>query len=825
MDRQRLIRRLGGKLRPHLLFVIVIPLAILAMTAPTASIILDIDTPRAPTRPSDIFMKYWDAWYLKEMLAGRADFFHTDLLFYPNSLSLAYHNFSLPHMLTFGALQGVLPPVNAYLLTYLLIIYANALSAYIFLGRVVNRRSCACLGALVFGLSPYVLSHQEHPDLALAASIPLALYGLHLAMEEGRWRWLVFSGLAAGITVFIGMYVFVCLMITLVIYALHLAGPRWRDKRFWAWMTALLLIAGAVSLPRITPMLADSALLADVLDKQGGEEQNSDLLAFFLHKDHPLQQPLHEQLYQGKKSFKHADGYLGYVPIALIGLALLRGRQRRTLLPWLGMALLFIALRLGSGLVVAGLSYPQVALPKYALDKLFPWLFGAFWDTSHFQIGILLPWAALVCISANWLLDRLPTRVGAAAFALILLAVAFEYYSPTTWHYTGNPDYLAWIDWLDAEDSGADTRLIHTPMGRNNAKRYGYFQTFNRIPHVEGLASRTPPQAYATIEDNLLLRTWRGGEQLLCASGGEKAWLRAVDELRDIGFTHIVYHRQLILDEAVFASFSDVPSVYDDSFVTIFLVDDLRRACAAVPALSDVIQRQNQQFSSSSALKLPQSMTALTIHDESLSTLFTPHSEMRVDLGYPSRRAHAERLLADSMALRFVYDPARAGGETLQQYRDWLQGDFKNCGLVAEAFGMRLEYWLQPGFPCALAVDAAPRQVDYDNGLRLGNLLLEVEGKALDLYFLWRGFPEKIAAFSLQLFDEEDKKVFGQDHIIHEDDLAHHRFDLSPLAQGVYAAKLIVYDYESRASVPGTILSAGRPFQRELDLGSLGINE
>ena len=820
----RLIWRLGDKLRPHWLFILVIPLAMLAMTTPTISIILDTGTPRVPTRPNDIFMKYWDAWYLQEMLAGRADFFHTDLLFFPNTLSLAYHNFSLPHMVVFGALQGVLPPVNAYLLTYLLIIYTNALSAYLFLGRLLERRSCACLGALVFGLSPYVLSHQEHPDLALAASIPLTLYGLHRAVEEGRWPWLVFAGIAAGVTVWIGMYVFICLLMTLGIYALYLALPRWRGWRFWAWLAALLLVAGAISLPRIAPMLADRALLADVLDKQEGEERHNDLLTLLVNRFHPLQEGLSERLYQDRKPPYHSDGYLGYVAMALIGLALLRGRRRRGMLPWLVLALLFITLRLGSSLVVAGIHYPHVALPKQLLDELLPWLFEAFWDTSHFQIGILLPWATLVGISADWLLDRLPARAGAAVFALILMAVAVEYYSPTIWHISKQPDYLAWIDWLDGEDSGADTLLINLPMGREHAKRYGYYQTFNRYPHVEGLASRTPPQAYASIDGNLLLRTWRGGDYLQCESANQDAWLGAVDELRAIGFTHIVYHRQLVFRQLVFASFVDVPSVYDDNFVTIFLVEDLRLACADNPSLSEAIDRQRQLFSSSPALGLPQGMTALTVHEESLATLHTRHSEMRLDLAHPSRRAHAERLLADKLALRLAYAPGRMGGESLQAYRDWLRDDFENCGLVAESGGLRLEYWLRRAYPCALAVDDAPLQVDYDNGARLGNLLLDIDGRALDLFLLWRGYSEYRSAFSLQLFDEAGGKAFGADRVIYETDLAHHRLDASALAAGVYAAKLIVYDAESRSSVSGTILSDGTRIQRELDLGRLELD-
>ena len=810
-------------MRRHWLFIILLPIATLLMTAPTASIALDLDTPRVPTRPSDIFMKYWDAWYFQEILAGRADYYHTDLLFYPESVSLAYHNFSLPHMLAFGGLQAILPPVNAYLVAFLLIIVANAVSAYIFLCRLMVRPSSAALGALAFGLSPYVLNHQEHPDLALAASIPLALYGLQRAFAGDGWRWLVFAGVAAGVTAFVGMYVFICLLITLGTYALILAAPHWRERRVRGAVCALMILVGGISLLRVYPMIADRDLLGDVLDKKAGAEQNNDLLAFFLHKDHPLQRDLHAQIYEGKTSFKHADGYLGYAPILLIGVVWWRRRQGRDLYPWLGLALLFVCLRLGSQLTVAGVSYPAIALPKRLLDSLLPWIFESFWDTSHFQIGILLPWAALMSLSADWLLERLSPRKGALALALILLAVGVEYYSPTVWHYSTNPRQLAWIDWLGAESSGAETRLIHLPMGRNNAKRYGYFQTFNRYPHVEGLASRTPPQAYAAIDGNLLLRSWRAGDSLPCHADNAADWLAAAADIRAPGFTHIIYHRQLIIDETVFASFDNAPSVYDDSFVTIFAVDDLPLACADNPALLDSFATQHHLYAESAALAPPASMTALTINSDSLATLRATHSQMRLDLEHPSRRAHADEQLAGKAVVSLAYNPQLAT-EELQPYRDWLARDFRDCGAIAVDGELRMDLWLRQGFPCELVIHDAPLQVDYDNGLRLGNLLLDRSDDSLDLNLLWRSLPQESSegfALSLQLFDSAGEKVFGQDRPIYRSDMAHHQLDISSLAAGEYRAKLIVYGNESRKSVPGIDLSSGTRFQRELDLGWL----
>ncbi len=813
--------KLAVWLRPHWLFLIVAPIALVAMTTPTLHLALDTGAYRLHTGPTDIFMKYWDAWYGGEMLAGRADFYHTDLLFFPNELSLAFHNFSLPHIFVFGSLQRVMPAFNAYLLSYLLIIAANLAASYMFLLRLVSRPAIACAGAFVVGFSTFVMKHQEHPDMALVATIPLALFCLHRAVHEGQWRWCVFAGIVAGFTAFIGMYVFVCLMMTLGIYALFLARTRWRDARFWQFVVALLLVAGAISMLRLYPMIADRALLSEVLDKKSGSERHNDLLMLFVNTDHPLMLGVKAQLFEGGRLWAYADGYLGYLPLAVIGWCLLRSRRRRQLLPWLALASLFIVLRLGSFLTIGGTQF--FPLPKYALDRLLPWVFEAFWNIANFQIGLLLPWATLFALSLDWLLDSLSARKRLAAVAAVLLIICAENYSETSWMISRDPQRLDWIDWLEGEGSADDLRLIHLPMGRNHSKEYGYFQTFNRIPHVEGLASRTPLQAYATIDSNLLLRAWQADASLQCKPENRAAYLRAVDELRALGFTHIVHHRQQLDALQVFAGFVDVPSAFDDRFVTIFLVDDLPYACDRPEFLAAASQAQKRLLADYPSLRSAHGITTITIHRESLVTMAALHSQMRIDLERASRRAHARKLLADQVAV-LLRSSGQSPDDLPQAYRDWLMDDFRLCDTLGDEGELRMEVLLRRGVPCALVMDETPLAVDYENGLRLSNLALEVNEDALDLHILWRSFPEELHSFSLQLLDAAGERMLGYDQIIRDDTLTHHRIDASSLAPGDYRAKLIVYNYETRASVPGVIVDTDTPFQREVDVDLISID-
>ena len=120
-------------------------------------------------------------------------------------------------------------------------------------------------------MSPYFAGQIIHPEVIFLATVPLAFYGFHRGIAEQRWRWTAVAGVLAGATAFIGMYIFVCLLLTLGIYSLYLAFRRWNDWRYWRHIILFLAVAGAISIVRVYPMIADAHLLSEALDKNLGE--------------------------------------------------------------------------------------------------------------------------------------------------------------------------------------------------------------------------------------------------------------------------------------------------------------------------------------------------------------------------------------------------------------------------------------------------------------------------------------------------------------------------------------------------------------------------
>ena len=118
-----------------------------------------------------------------------------------------------------------------------------------------------------------------------------------------------------------------------------------------------------------------------------------------------------------------------------------------------------------------------------------------------------------------------------------------------------------------------------------------------------------------------------------------------------------------------------------------------------------------------------------------------------------------------------------------------------------------------------------PFTVLYDNRLLLFNLLHKIDSDQMTFHFWWAHNVRHDYAFSIQIFDEQGEKVQQYDDVIaREPSLARYDVDISMLTEGDYTAKLIVYDFVTRVSQPGTVLSHQGRFERELEIAAFAIH-
>lgn len=833
---RRFPARLPLWLRRHRPFLVIVPLLIIVMTWPTIVYVFDGETFAVPTRNTDVWQKLWDVWHGEQFLAGQTSFYHSDAMFYPGGLSLAYENFSLPHMFSVALLGAFLPTSSAFNLTYLLIVFAVALSGYVYLNYLFRDRWLATMGAVVFGLSQHVTAHAAHPDINLIVSFPLATYFFQRAMTEARRNDLLVCGIIVGFTAFLSLYIFVCLLITLALIIIYYAGERWYEMRFWRWMVILALVILLFSAGRILPMLTGTANLASAIGKNTTQETGTDLLSYFVNYWHPLTTPLLKTLFgAGSPFYEPHTSYLGYLPLALIIIGFTRSDCRRKMLAWLALALPFLLLRLGSVLQVDGQQFNHIVLPKAFLADLLPPLFSPFHATDHFQMGALLPWAVMSCYGLKSLLAALPSHQRNLITLAVIALIAFETYESTAVRVLPR-EQVAFVDWLRGEGADREPRLINLPMGRQPSKLYGFYQSLTGFPQVEGLSGRTPPSAYAYIDRNFLLSAWRSGAPVHCFPPHQPNYIDALNQLRDDGFTHVLWHGGIGQDIEIASSFMDARPAYSDDYVSVFRLEDLRQACDLPNSVSPPVLDQLRRLEAVPAI-VPQAGSAilslLPLDGQYSAALFGLHSYTSLTLvngdivavpGAGEGDPDVDRVLASNSVILLAYNPQSTEADAIQSYRAWLAARFQSCRRLTETDEALVEYFLDAAFPCELAFSAVPLEVSYEKGIHLGNLLVEISDGALDLHLLWTRLPVDAHAISIQFIDADGARAGGEDFVIGLEPLAHHRIDTSSLTAGDYQVKMILYDYNSGASVSGTVQATQARFDRALEIASMTAN-
>jgi hypothetical protein len=160
-------------------------------------------------------------------------YFHTAYLFYPFGTSIADHpHTALPAIVAATLLKAESPAAaqNLLLLAY---VFANMLGAYALCWDITRHRRGAVLGALIFGLSPYLASHLlGHFDLVAAWVLPLFALMLRRATQSGAHSWAIAAGLVLTATAYTAYYYVVYLLFFLACYLV--AWLEWPEIR-WSW--------------------------------------------------------------------------------------------------------------------------------------------------------------------------------------------------------------------------------------------------------------------------------------------------------------------------------------------------------------------------------------------------------------------------------------------------------------------------------------------------------------------------------------------------------------------------------------------------------------
>ena len=536
----------------------------------------------------------WDAWVLGSAFAGQSELYYTDAMFYPRGKSLAFNLTTSPHALALLALQQALPADDAYNLYYLLTVCFNAFCAYLLIEHLLKDKWIALYGAIVVGINPLFTDYSATPQLTMMGTLPLCLYFLHRSVMESRWRFATLAGICAGATAFIIPYTFLFLLLTVAIYAVYLSFSHWRMPRFWQTLALILAISAAISAVRFYPMLAEAALLDEAQSRYAQWRPGRDVLDYFVHSKNPFTGAFFHGVFNIETQDAHKLAYLGYINILLLACAVYHKLARRRLVPWLALFSVFAILRLGDYLVINGQAFTNIVLPEYVLSNLFPSSFGQVGGSQYYLVGVVTPLAVLCCFGLYVLLR---TRQSQVRIAVVIMAAALrcvEYYLPHV-GYSLEEEKTDYLDWLKTENE-SPIILVNLPQGGAKHTYHMYAQALSGYPTAFGWANRNRHSARSYIDGNYILYSWRIHQPAICLPlQNSTEYIAALDQLLQDGFSHIVLHHWRAYDVDLSPSFENLQPAYEDGFVSVYRLADMRRNCEA-PSTLPLIGRFMQQL-------------------------------------------------------------------------------------------------------------------------------------------------------------------------------------------------------------------------------------
>ena len=838
-----MMSRFVQPLRNHLPVLLIVPLVVIATTWPTFPRIFDPDEFWLHVVHHDKWLRIWDAWHIEQVLAGQADLFYTDSWFHPQGTTLRFYSYVYPHALLLIALKAVLPVDDAYNLLFLLILCFNAFCGYALIKHLIKDKWISLFGSIVFLMSAPFPNGSTVPDLITIGTLPLAMYFYLRAESESNWRFAILAGISAGVTVLISVYVFAFILLSFGIYALFKSLSLWKRRAFWRNLLIFVVFCGSISLLRFYPMLLDRAQLLQAVEVSNVQTRSNDVLEFFVLPNNPFTGPLFGEPIDAREYHvdslvrrQHKEGYLGYINIFLVACAFLFQPRRRRLLPWAVILVFFAVLRLGTHLTFNGVEYADIVLPQRLLRDWFPALFANIGYAKYYDIGMVMPLAALSSYGLAALLRSKPVKARMLVSLFCALVVTFEFYIPRLGQ-TIEAEKTAFVPWLQSEPAD-EIKLIHLPMMQYTRPYYLHVHMLTDYPQANGFGTRLKWSARSYIEDNLLLHHWHYNRNVHCLPHNQQSFSAALEQLSEDGFTHIIAHNWLYGDQFTRHSFGNIPAAYDDGFVRIYRLRDMHQSCVSIQAI-DPAREDLSVLAGTSWLVPGKRSSILSFHPtdsidadrfayynslfadwDSLLHLYFEDGELAKQYdenSYPN----IDVLRNESQVIYFTYN-TRDSQTMHNGIFDFER--FELCQRNAHDDGAVIEQYVSRDFSCELVTSASGFTAQYDNGARLENLLFAADQDQLDLQLQWSHLPDEVYSVSIQVFDASGEKVLGQDSVIGHVSLARHRVDVSSLPPGDYSVKLIMYNFNSGAVVSGTESRDGARFDRELVIGNLNHN-
>lgn len=469
-----------------------------------------------PGNSTDILVHYWNGWWVGEALETPRSPFHTDYIFYPDGVSLIYHNIAWLNVVPWLLLRNVLDGIVAFNVVILVNLFLCGVAAFLLVYVLTGQRLAAFLAGIVYLAWPYRVTQLDHPNLISTYWIPISLLFLILVLRNGRVRDVFLAGVSLALVAYTRWQLLIPTGFIFLAYLLGTA-PQWiRSRRHWLSLLLVAGIAGLLLVPPISLLVrelgATPATSEDFL--RGGEESvmQSDLLAYVTPGEtHPWWgehfQAVYDRYFPGRSEGRRFTAFVGVTVLLLAVTGVWYRRQES--LPWLLMAGVLIMLALGSVLRIGGRLFPQIPTLYRMLQPLY--VVRLIRVPERFNVTLALPFAVLASFGIAFLLSRIKRRyMRLIIVGTVVGLVLVEYLAiPIPRQDTGVSPFYRQLS-----GQGDKLAILNVPIDPQKAKRYMFAQTTHGRPLVHGKIARIPAGAYSFIDGNEWLRTLRQNTEM-----------------------------------------------------------------------------------------------------------------------------------------------------------------------------------------------------------------------------------------------------------------------------------------------------------------------
>ena len=447
----------------------------------------------------DIFVHYWNGWWMSKAWTNGLSPYFTSYLMHPNGLVLTYHNFALLSIIPWLALRPFIGEFAAFNLVLIAYLAFSGFAAYLLVYHLVNNRWAALLAGMIYLLWPYRLIQLGHPNLISTQWIPLFLLALIITLQRGHWQYGLLTGICFALVGYTRWQQLIPATIMGGVYFLVTLPVHWQTYR--RWLTATIL-AAVVAILLLTPpaivLIRTQQTTPTILVKDEESEKRADILAYLIppSDSYPSLGPLAQNLYGNHQVDSKALG--PYIAISTLFLALWGawwGRHKGSR-PWAILALLLSFLALGPILQFNGQLYPDVPMPYRLLVRLMPFI-RLLRFSGRFNIFLALPISVLAGHGVAHLLSRVQGRSTPIILSAFLIGVSLFQYQTLPIE-TRPYDLSPFYDELATE--APDQAVLDLPLGEQDSKIYMYAQTIHQHPIVQGKTARFPINAHAYYE-------------------------------------------------------------------------------------------------------------------------------------------------------------------------------------------------------------------------------------------------------------------------------------------------------------------------------------